>query len=404
MKNLMQFLQEILSEHYLCDHCLGRQTASLLSGYSNKQRGFVLRTFIAFLIDSGEELKIKESNFYGIKFRFVRVKAEKEECYLCKGLFEKLEEKAKKIIKRIKDYEFSTFLVGTNPPNELMNREVEFWEKYGIEWAESINTEINREIGKIISSLTGKELDRKMPHITILYDFNKKKISFLVRSIFIFGRYQKYSRKMPQCNWRTKIYRKSVQSVIEKPLLKQTKGEKTSFHGEGREDVDVRCLGWRPFVIEVINPRKRKVDLKRLAKEVNKSKYVKIKDLKIVDRAVVKHLKSAKPDKTYKAIITFSKPLKDLSKLKTLEGSVINQQTPTRVLQRRTDMLRKRKVKKIKYKLLSSKKLELTIRAQSGLYIKELIHGDSGRTQPNVQELLNNKVKNIELDVIKIHE
>jgi tRNA pseudouridine synthase 10 len=285
-----------------------------------------------------------------------------------------------------------------------MNREVEFWEEHGIEWAESINTEINRELGKAITRITGKKLDRKQPDITIVYDFNKKRINLLIRSIFIFGRYQKFSRKMPQCKWRTRIYKKSVQSVIEKPLLKQTRGEKTSFHGEGREDVDVRCLGWRHFVIEVLNPKRRKVDLKKLAKEVNKSKYVKVKDLKIVDRTVVKQLKSAKPDKTYRAIVTFSKPLKDLYRLKQLENAVINQQTPIRVLQRRTDMLRKRKVRKIRYRQLSPKKLELIIRAQSGLYIKELIHGDNGRTQPNVQELLNNKVKNIELDVIKIHE
>lgn len=403
-RSLLEFLQEILSEHYLCDHCLGRQTASLLTGYSNQQRGFVLRTFLAFLVESGEKINIKPENFYGIKFRFAKIDTKKEECYLCQGLFEKIEEKAKKILKKISDYEFNTFLVGTNPPNELMNREVEFWEKHGIEWAESINTEINREIGKVISCISSKELDRHKPDITILYDFNKKRISFLVRSIFVFGRYQKFSRKMPQCNWRTKIYKKSVQSIIEKPLLKQTKGEKTSFHGEGREDVDVRCFGWRPFVIEVLNPKKRQVNLKKLAKEVNKSKHVKVKDLKLVDRSVVKMLKAAKPDKTYRAIVTFSKPVKDLVKLKTLEGAVINQQTPTRVLQRRVDMLRKRRVKKIRYKLISPKKIELVVRAQSGLYIKELIHGDNGRTTPNVQELLNNKVKNIELDVIKIHE
>jgi len=401
---LLEFLQEILSEHYLCDHCLGRQTASLLSGLSNQQRGFAIRTFLASLVDSGEKLAINHSNFYGIKFRFAKIKVERQECYLCKGLFEKLEDKARRIVKKISAYEFDTFLLGTNPPHELMNREVEFWEKHGIEWAESINTHLNREIGKMIAKMTGKDLDRKSPHLTILYDFNKKRISLLVRSIFVFGRYQKFSRKMPQCNWRTRIYKKSVQSVIEKPLLKQTKGEKTSFHGEGREDVDVRCFAWRPFVIEVLNPKKRKVDLRKLAKEVNKSRHVRVKDLKIVDRSVVKQLKAAKPDKTYKAIITFSKPLKNLSVLKSLEGCVINQQTPTRVLQRRADLLRKRKVKKIRYKLISPKKLELVVRAQSGLYIKELIHGDNGRTQPNVQELLNNKVKNIELDVIKIHE
>jgi tRNA pseudouridine synthase 10 len=404
MKKLLDFLIEILSEHYLCDHCLGRQAASLLTGYTNEQRGFVIRTFLASLVDSGEKVEINPANFYGIKFRFAKVDAKREECYLCKGLFEKLEKKAKKIVKKIADYDFNTFLIGSNPPDELMNREVEFWEKHGIEWSESINTEINREIGKLVSKLTGKDLDRKQPDITILYDFNKKRISFLVRSIFVFGRYQKFSRKMPQCNWRTRIYKSSVQSVIEKPLLKQTMGEKTSFHGEGREDVDVRCLGWRPFVIEVLNPKRRRVDLKKLAKEVNKSKHVRVKDLKIVDRVVVKQIKSVKPDKTYRAVVTFAKPVEGLERLKQLEGAVINQQTPTRVLQRRVDMLRKRRVRSIRYKLISPKRLELVIRSQSGLYIKELIHGDNGRTQPNVQELLNNKVKNIELDVIKIHE
>jgi len=404
MARLTDFLIQITSKYYLCDHCLGRQIASLLTGFTNEQRGFAIRLFLASLIESGEKIDVNPANFYGINFRFAKVEAKKEECYLCKGLFEKLEDRAKRIVKKLKDYEFDTFLVGSNPPNEVMNREVEFWEEYGIEWAESINTEINRELGKAITRITGKKLDRKQPDITIVYDFNKKRINLLIRSIFIFGRYQKFSRKMPQCKWRTRIYKKSVQSVIEKPILKQTKGEKTSFHGEGREDVDVRCLGWRPFVIEVLNPKRRKVDLKKLAEEVNKSKYVKVKDLKIVDRSVVKQLKSAKPDKTYRAIVTFSKPLKDLYRLKQLENAVINQQTPIRVLQRRADMLRKRIVRKISYRQLSPKKLELIIRAQSGLYIKELIHGDNGRTQPNVQELLNNKVKNIELDVIKIHE
>ncbi|MCX8179308.1 MAG: tRNA pseudouridine(54/55) synthase Pus10 [Candidatus Aenigmarchaeota archaeon] len=401
---LLEFLQQILSDYYLCDHCLGRQIASLLTGFTNKQRGNIVRVFLAYLLETGENLNVKESNFYGIDFRLKKLKPQKEDCYLCGNIFEKLETKAKKIVKKMEGYEFDTFLVGTNPPIELMNKEVEFWEKYGIEWAESINTEINRELGKIISKMTGKTLDRKKPDITILYDFNKKRIKLTIRSLFIFGRYQKFSRKMPQCNWRRSIYKNSVQSVIENCLLKQTKGIKTSFHGEGREDVDVRCLGWRPFVIEVLNPKKRKVDLKKLAFEINKSRYVRVKNLKIVDRMVVKMLKSAKHDKSYRVIVTFAKPIKDLSPLDRLKGVVISQQTPIRVLQRRADKIRKRRVKDIKYRLLSKRKIELIIRAQSGLYIKELIHGDNGRTRPNVEELLNNKVKNIELDVIKIHE
>lgn len=396
---------DILKENYLCNHCLGRQFASLLTGFSNEERGRIIRYFLAFLVDSGENIKINEANFYGIKFRNAKLKNIKPgKCYLCNDIFEKLESNVKEIIKKLAGYEYKTFIMGTNPPDSIMRKESEFWERHGIEWSESINTEINREMGKLIEKTTGKKLDRKLPDITIFYDFNKNKISFQVRSIFVYGKYQKLSRKMPQSNWKTRIYKTSVQSFIEKPLLKQTFGEKTSFHGAGREDVDVRCLAWRPFVIEIINPKRREMNLKKANEDINKSKYVKVKNLKIVDRSKVKSLKAAKPDKTYKAIITFEKPLKEIKKLDSLRQSVINQQTPVRVLRRRVDRLRKRGIKEIKYKLLGKKKLELILRTQSGLYIKELIHGDNGRTNPNVADLLNNKVKNIELDVIKIHD
>jgi tRNA pseudouridine synthase 10 len=66
--------------------------------------------------------------------------------------------------------------------------------------------------------------------------------------------------------------------------------------------------------------------------------------------------------------------------------------------------MRKRIVKEISWKLMGKKKCVFRIRAQSGLYIKELITGDQGRTNPNISELISNKPKKIKLDVIKIHK
>ena len=44
----------------------------------------------------------------------------------------------------------------------------------------------------------------------------------------------------------------------------------TSFHGMGREDIDVRCLGsGRPFVLEIKGPRVRETDLEKLTEEIN---------------------------------------------------------------------------------------------------------------------------------------
>jgi len=45
----------------------------------------------------------------------------------------------------------------------------------------------------------------------------------------------------------------------------------------------------------------------------------------------------------------------------------------------------------------------IEVRGEAGLYIKELISGDSGRTRPSISELLKNECTCKELDVMKIH-
>lgn len=395
--------KEILKEKFVCNNCLGRGFGQLLTGITNEERGKILRNYLAMLIDSGEKISVDYSNFYGIKFHNVKIKPKKpKKCSVCGNFFRKLKKKAKLILKEIKKYKFDTFLVGCKLSSELIRKEQELWEKIGIDWCESIKTEINRELGKEVFELTGKDMNRKKADITVLFDLNTDEVRLDVRSLYIFGKYQKLMRNIPQTKWKKKIYKTSVQEIIEKPFLKQTKAEKSSFHASGREDVNVRCLGWRPFVIELVNPKRRKIDLKESEKKVNTSKKVKVKNLKIVEKSTIKILKSAKHDKTYRATVEFESNVENLEKLNELKGTVISQKTPKRVLRRRTHKTRKRLVKDIKYKLLDKNRIVLEITAQAGLYVKELITGDEGGTQPNVSELMNNKIKNIELDVIKV--
>ncbi|MDI6826100.1 MAG: tRNA pseudouridine(54/55) synthase Pus10 [Candidatus Aenigmarchaeota archaeon] len=395
---------EMLKESYVCDRCLGRAMAQLLTGMTNEERGKILRYYVAMLIDSGEKIDVENSNFYGIKFHNKKIEIEKpHECSVCSNLFKELKKKAKSIVKKMKKYGYNTFLVGCKLTPELIEKEQELWDRVGIEWCESIKNEINREIGIEIEKITGKTMNRKSPDVTVMFDLNTDDVELSVRSLYIYGKYQKLVRGIPQTRWRKKIFRTSVQEVIEKPFLKQTKTESTRFHGSGREDINVRCLAWRPFVLELISPTIRNIDLERIKSEINQSKKVKVKDLKIVGKEVVRIIKSADYDKTYRAIVAFEKPVENIKRLDELKGTIITQKTPSRVLRRRSDKIRKRKVKSIKCKFLSKNKVELTITAQAGLYIKELIDGNEGRTEPSVAGLLNNKVKKIELDVIKIH-
>lgn len=412
----------LMKKGYVCDYCLGRAFGNLLTGKSNKERGQAVRQILAMIFDSGENLDIDLSNFYGMHLRNRKIEVSKKPCYFCNDLFERVEEIANKIIEKLEEYEFETFLIGTKLSVELLQKEEEMIEEVGAEFYESLKSTLNREIGKIVERKLSKKVDRDNPDITVLIDLEKNMISLQIKSLFVYGEYQKLSRSIPQATWHCPnckgkgcekckgtglLYPTSVQMIIEKPLLKATRGKKSRIHAEGREDIDARCLAWRPFVIEIVKPKRRNINLKEIERKINKSKKVKVRKLKLIKdgKQLIRKLKTERSEKTYRAIVVFERKIdkEKLKELKQLNGAIIFQKTPTRVLARRADKERKRKVIKISYKLLSEKTLEITIRASAGLYVKELITGDNGRTRPNVSEILNNTPKKILLDVIKIH-
>ena len=118
-------------------------------------------------------------------------------------------------------------------------------------------------------------------------------------------------------------------------------------------------------------------------------------------------IKSSKSFKTYRCQILAEKPVLN-ERLKmvvnTFVERVITQRTPIRVSHRRSDKIRKRKVSKCTIESHSGSEFVLDITGESGLYIKELIHGDESRTQPNLSAELGISCKMKELDVIKIHD
>ncbi len=398
-------------EQPVCDNCLGRQFGQLLSGFSNAERGKILRSALAFAIDTNENpevsAKIDMSNFHSYRFRFNKDIAkktfEKKTCTICNGLFGRLDELSEKVAKKLSKQEFGTFLVGTKVSPGLLQKEEQLWEKAGIEFCEPLRAEVNREIGRRVEKILGKKADLKKPDIAVLLDLESGKISLQINSLYIFGCYQKLVRGIPQSKWGTpRKYNTSVEEIIGKPLLKAADGFDIKLHGSGREDIDALCIACRPFVLEVMKPKKRKIDLKKAEKMIS-GKKVRVKNLKIVGLDVVQKVKEAKPDKTYKAVVKLEREIKksDLAKLKQLIGAIA-QKTPKRVLHRRGNLLRKREVRDLKSRWLGKKKFELTVKTQAGLYIKELISGDEGRTRPSVSEVLGQKAVCEKLDVVKI--
>lgn len=333
--------------------------------------------------------------------------AEEKDCPLCLGAFLRINEIAEKIIKEIdSNPEVKTFSIGTQLPKGCEIIEERIWDDADFSKVKSIKTELNTELGKIIEKKTKYKFNPD-PDIRLIYDIKNDKITKQITSVYLYGKYNKLQRGIRQTK-KEDSKEESVEGLIENVILKEIGGKKVVLHGSGREDIDVLMLGeGRPFVIEIVEPKKRNFSEKELTmlnKKINSENEGKIKVnlMKYVDKEFVEIIKRAKFDKEYEAIVDLDKPIKK-DELKLPESILLFQRTPLRVLIRRSDLVRKRRIKKLQAEIIDGKTLKLRILSQSGTYIKEFISGDEGRTKPSISSLLNRNAKCRELNVLKIN-
>lgn len=174
-------------------------------------------------------------------------------------------------------------------------------------------------------------MDYQNPDIVVKVNFRYKdpNVYIQINPLYLEGRYRKLVRGIPQtkwpckhcrgkgcpkCNFKGKMYEESVEEIIAGPLIEATKARESKFHGAGREDIDVRMLGkGRPFVIELKEPRRRKLDLDKIVDEINKSAEGKVEVLflKYTNRSRIVELKSIKSYKVYRAIAEIEGKIKE---------------------------------------------------------------------------------------------
>ena len=95
--------------------------------------------------------------------------------------------------------------------------------------------------------------------------------------------------------------------------------------------------------------------------------------------------------KTYACLVELSRPCTDadLAALNAVRDLRVLQQTPVRVLHRRTQMVREKVVHWMRAERVSRRCLTLRMSTSAGAYVKEIVHGDRGRTSPSVAGLLS---------------
>ena len=400
MKLAKQIIEE--TDGKICKNCLGRKLSKTMEGTDNIDR--------ANKVCSELNINLDDAN-----------------CVICDNLFDKLDEELyKKIDDKINQLgiEFDTFLVGSKIDKSIQKRDEEFSEKFDLS-VETIKKEVNRLIGLGIWEIYDKEAEFESQDIVFNVDLvGEPKVKIQINPLYIEGKYNKLKRGIPQtkwpctkckgrgceeCNFTGKQYPESVEELISEHFLKLTKGREAKFHGAGREDIDVLMLGsGRPFVLEIKEPKIRKLDLQKLEEEINKINEGKTSyhNLHVCERRRKAEIKQSSPDtyKVYRALVKCDEAFDEVKLEELTKLNEIHQQTPLRVLRRRADKVRIKHVLDLSYAVIDEKTFSMRIKTEGGLYIKELISGDEGRSHPNVGEILGVNAICEQLDVIEVSE
>ena len=395
----------------LCDSCLGRLFAERSFGLANAERGHALRVSLALEDDEPYEPD--------------------EDCWVCELESERVDWWAEQAATAVRGYDFETYQVGTKVPPLLEENDALLREDVGLapEAGEALKTELNREVGKRIGDITGAEVEFGRPDVQFTLDLATDAVDVNVNSAFVYGRYRKLERDIPQTKWPCNDcngtgrwqgqpcegcdgsgyrYDESVEQLSAPVVVDAMDGEAGTFHGAGREDVDALMLeSGRPFVIEVDEPRVRSIDVAQLEEDVNEfaDGKVEVEGLRLATHEMVERVKELDASKTYRMDVAFDAPVTDealQTALEELEGATIHQDTPQRVSHRRADLTRTRDVYAASGELLDETHADIRIHGAGGLYVKELVSSDEGRTEPSLTGLLGVESVVTALDVVDV--
>ncbi|MEM0444992.1 MAG: tRNA pseudouridine(54/55) synthase Pus10 [Nitrososphaerota archaeon] len=419
--------KEILGKYPLCDRCLGRLLAAEKPEQGYKRLGEELKTKLLqeaedATDDSRESsaLLIKslaETGFVPAQEAATRLGLPFEEktCPICLGKLkdEVIETLASEALRKISLYEFEDFLVGAYIPKHIASIEERIFSEFNLVEPETLRKEITRDVGKRLESILKKPVNFSTPEMLVLVDIFTATAEAKAAPLYIFGHYLKLKPDIPQTPWYCsscwgagcercgdtgRIYPDSVAEYICEPSMKLSGAIWYRFHAAGREDVDVIVEGaGRPFIVELIMPRRRVIPLdtlRHLIREYSGGR-VDVENLALASRKDIDLLKEVMEGavKRYIATVEFEKPIspEDMKKVESmLRGTLIEQLTPVRVLRRRGERMRRKRIHNISAKIVDTHTAQFEIEAEGGLYVKELIHGDSGRTRPSIAEIIDN--------------
>jgi tRNA pseudouridine synthase 10 len=284
-----------------CDACLGRVGGKRTYGQSFEDAGAGVR---ASVVEQDEHL--------------ANAREAAPLCPFCENLFEEVDLLADIIYDAIVPYDLSRLQLGARFPKDQMETEEDLRKRLGAGGSEPLKSSLVNEIGERLNGrMDGVSMVNDKPDILALIDVLTLTVELDVRAVYVYGRYRKLERGIPQTRWPCRAckgrgcercdqtglqYKRSVQDLVGNPMLEIFEGSEHAFHGMGREDIDVRCLGrGRPFVLEIKEPKKRAFNAEKLADIINEAANgsVEVSSIRPSSRSEVVRIKDTPAEKSY---------------------------------------------------------------------------------------------------------
>tara|TARA_B100000767_G_C19743499_1_gene527353 strand:- start:258 stop:1955 length:1698 start_codon:yes stop_codon:yes gene_type:complete len=284
-----------------CNHCLGRVSGKKRFGQSSLDCGVEVRASVVESDSTMGQAREKEPL-----------------CPFCENLFEEAPLLAQLIKEAIGERECFRLQLGARIPKDQTEAEDHLRKRFGAGGSAALKPSLVEEVARQLKDIDfGVKLVIDKPEILTLIDVLTLTVELDIRSHYVYGRYRKLERGIPQSKWPCRSckgrgcdkcdqtglqYQSSVQGLIGDPILDLFGSKEHAFHGMGREDIDVRCLGrGRPFVIELKRPMKREVDSEMVMKVINESSsgQLEVTDMRPSNRSEVVRVKDTPAEKSY---------------------------------------------------------------------------------------------------------
>jgi len=326
-----------------------------------------------------------------------------QKCFICKNIFEQIDNIVIRILESISSYEFSTFETGSIIKPSLIDRDDYIKSEFQIKGVSNVKSNINHELSKKLARKTKAMINHVNPDLLIKVNFRDSSYEIKSKPIYIYGRYTKKSRTLTQkqhdctnclgigchtCNFHGLENFNSVAGQITKFLIKKFECEQVKINWIGGEEKSSLVVGnGRPFFAKMINPKKRK----KIVRGKKKLEGIQLLELRKINEPPKGQIlfKSkveiiVETDDQINNIMLNNLELLDMPLHIHVDGKKSSSKS----------------IYKINSKKISSKLLKINIYADGGIPIKSFIQ--SSYVIPNFTDLLKSKCKCVQFDFKKI--